>query len=97
MRALLSVPGHVLFAALWAYPLGWSKFASHAPGGLTLGRGLLLSMLGHGLFNVFAINAAWGTIPLLILVYLLWRRFLRHSQRAADASPHQPGEGGQEP
>lgn len=63
-RALLSVPGHALWAALWGYALGQAKFRQE-PGGTRLVIGaLLLAMLSHALFNF----GCSGGVTLLLLV-----------------------------
>lgn len=84
MRALLSVPGHFLFAVIMGYFLGMAKFNPQKRG-----KYLLLSyacpVLAHGLFDYLLMlssafsenNLEWmGTLLLLVFIYLdikMWK------------------------
>lgn len=84
MRALLSVPGHFLFAVIMGYFLGMAKFNPQKRG-----KYLLLSyacpVFAHGLFDYLLMlssafsenNLEWmGTLLLLVFIYLdikMWK------------------------
>ncbi len=65
MRALLSIPGHFLFSALWGYAAGTVKFRLRK--GVTLGAGLITAILLHAGFNFTATLSALGTIIFIII------------------------------
>lgn len=84
MRALLSVPGHFLFAVIMGYFLGMAKFN---PGEKSkyLILSLVCPMLAHGLFDYLLMlssafnenNLGWmGTLLFIIFIYLdvkMWK------------------------
>lgn len=72
-RAFFSVPGHVLFSAMWGYALGAAKF-THDPARahIFVRRGLILSMILHGLFNS-VINFPLALSFLLAFMFVAWR------------------------
>lgn len=72
-RGLLSVPGHALFASFWGYALGIAKFSPPERAGKLIRNGLLLSMLGHGLFNALLVTSPSLAIGVLILIPILWQ------------------------
>lgn len=84
VRALLSVPGHFLFAVIMGYFLGMAKFKPQKRNKyLTLS--LVCPMLAHGLFDYLLMlssafsenNIEWmGTILFLVFIYLdikMWK------------------------
>lgn len=85
-RALLSVPGHVLFSSLWGYALGRAKFQPRELRARTIVLGLLLSMLGHALFNLFLIVGLSFVLFFLLLPYL-WKRLNRNVDDLLAGSP----------
>ena len=72
VRALISVPGHVLFSAMWGYALGRARFlpASQRPA-IILG-GLVLAMASHALFNLLLYDTIGFALLVLIVVPVLW-------------------------
>lgn len=76
LRALLSIPGHFLFSALWGYAAGVIKFRLHRS--ITLGAGLLGAILLHSAFNFTASISALGSSLFIIAVSVYaWVRFAR--------------------
>lgn len=90
LRALLSVPAHMLFASLWSYPMGLAKFMSKNKGERIIRNGLIASMIAHGLFNFLVMTFAWGLIGVMILVVLLALRLRQKLVHVHDISPHHP-------
>ena len=81
VRALLTVPGHALWSALWGYAMGRpaegaSRFA--------VARAWVLAVVLHGLFNLMLINFPPGAAGMLVLVPLTWRLVSRRIVRAGD-------------
>ncbi len=89
-RALLSVPGHVLFSAAWGFALGITKFMDESSKGWIYVRaGLVISIISHGLFN-FLCMAPWGAFLLLIFMYSSGRMVKKQILTALMNSPHAP-------
>lgn len=86
VRAFLSVPGHVLFSAMWGYALGQSKFLSPARGSVLVFSGLVLAIAAHGLFNFLLFSDLGFAFLVLILVPLLWIMVDRRIRRALGQS-----------
>lgn len=68
LRALLSIPGHFLFSALWGYAAGTVKFRLR--GRVTLGAGLLAAIFLHAGFNFTATLSSIGTIVFIVIFSL---------------------------
>ena len=92
VRALLSVPGHALFGAVWGYALGWAKFSEPKHGRKLVVRGLLLAIVLHGVFNFLLVQPypALKAVGMLILVSVMWRLTHRRIAKALAGSPHVP-------
>lgn len=77
LRAILAIPGHLVFAAFWGYQLGRKKFGL---GGNVL-QGLALAAFAHGLYDALLMaNVPWlgfMVVPLLIALLVIFRRQLR--------------------
>ena len=73
LRALLSVPGHVLFSSMWGYALGWGKFVNKNARYHFLIQGYLLAITFHSVFNFLAILPSYGSLLLLLFVPVLWK------------------------
>lgn len=73
VRAVLSVPGHALFAIMWGYALGHAKFMpqSQKRTGVIFG-GLLLAMFFHGVFNFLVLTSIGTALLIFLVVPLLW-------------------------
>lgn len=93
MRALLSVPGHFLFAVIMGYFLSLAKFSDRNTG-LYLFLSFALAALAHGLFDWLLmvsgyINAYAGgiiTIAFIILDVVLWKVAIRYINRHRENS-----------
>lgn len=97
MRALLSVPGHFLFAVIMGYFLGMAKFRPEQSSKyLTLS--LVCPMLAHGLFDYLLMlssafsenDLGWiGTILFVLFIYLdlkMWKIGVRHIAKMQENS-----------
>lgn len=69
LRGLLSVPGHVLFSAMWGAALGMAKFMPGDSGKMLIWKGIFFSMLAHALFNYLILQSVLG-LGLLVLVVI---------------------------
>jgi RsiW-degrading membrane proteinase PrsW (M82 family) len=93
LRALLSVPAHALFAAMWGYALGIAKCRAVRLRWLVVINGVVTAIVLHGAFNAIA-YVGGDPIPLagmaafLLLTWLMWRMALRRMRKALDVSPH---------
>jgi RsiW-degrading membrane proteinase PrsW (M82 family) len=96
VRALLSVPGHVLFSSVWGAALGRAKFMSDPSAARRLIQsGLIGAMILHGLFNFSASLSVqdpvliWvSLLGLITLNVLAWVRIRQRMQEALLDSPH---------
>lgn len=72
-RAILSVPGHALFAVFWGYALGIAKFRPPGKKSTVVAAGLILAIGVHGVFNYFLEQSYTGlALLLLILLPVVW-------------------------
>lgn len=88
VRAIFSVPGHALFAAVWGYALGRAKFtAAEERQGLVL-QGLILGMALHGIFNFLLFSAEFVAYAMVVFVLILipglWILANRNIRQALD-------------
>jgi RsiW-degrading membrane proteinase PrsW (M82 family) len=88
LRALFSVPGHVLFSSLWGYALGRAKFSEEESRRKLIVKGLLLAMLMHGLFNYLASTGPVFSLGMLVFLFFAWRMVHRKISGALADSPH---------
>jgi RsiW-degrading membrane proteinase PrsW (M82 family) len=73
VRAVLSVPGHALFAVFWGYALGIAKFRPPGKKSTVVAAGLILAIGVHGVFNYFLEQSYTGlALLLLILLPVVW-------------------------
>lgn len=89
MRALLSVPGHFLFAVIMGYFLGMAKFRPEQRRKYMM-LSLVCPMLAHGLFDYLLMlssafsenNLEWmGTLLFIVFLYLdvkMWKIGVKH-------------------
>lgn len=97
MRALLSVPGHFLFAVIMGYYLGLAKFkVKERNKFLTLS--ILFPIIAHGLFDyllmlsaAFAeMNMEWlGILLYILFIYLdikMWKICIKHIKKMQEES-----------
>ena len=88
LRALLSVPGHVLFSSAWGYALGRAKFSEEGSRRKLIVKGLSLAMLMHGLFNFLASTGPVFSLGMLVFLFVAWRMVHRRIAAALADSPH---------
>lgn len=88
LRAILSVPGHVLFSSMWGYTLGLSKFAPTKFRHKMILQGLILSVVVHGVFNFFATISAIFAVGMLGFIFFLWKMVNQRIRRAFRISQH---------
>lgn len=88
LRAILSVPGHLLFSSMWGFTLGWTKFLSPRRTFPLAIRGLILASVCHGFFNFLLVAGSFGSLFLLIFIPLLWMLLNRRIVDMITRSPH---------
>ena len=87
-RAVLSIPGHVIFSAMWGYALGITKcviYPRHT--NAYISTGIVLSIILHSVFNLLL------TVPLAVLFIFLymiyaWKMVNLRIRTALQNSPH---------
>lgn len=82
VRALLTVPGHALWSAMWGYALGAAEKSPGGRGRYNVIRAWTLAVVLHGLFNLMLINFPPGALGMLVLVPVTWRLVYRRIERA---------------
>jgi Predicted membrane protein len=97
MRALLSVPGHFLFAVIMGYFLGMAKFRPEQRRKYMM-LSLVCPMLAHGLFDYLLMlssafsenNLEWmGTLLFIVFLYLdvkMWKIGVKHIAKMQEES-----------
>ncbi|MBC6493162.1 PrsW family intramembrane metalloprotease [Flavihumibacter stibioxidans] len=95
LRMFLSVPAHATFGVLMGYYLGLAKFTHDRHSKQLMVRGLLLSVLFHGLFDLFlfvqaddGITQKWSSgflfgsaiLSYLVAVRLSWQAIRMHQE-----------------
>lgn len=97
MRALLSVPGHFLFAVIMGYFLGMAKFRPEQRRKYMI-LSLVCPMLAHGLFDYLLMlssafsenNLEWmGTLLFIVFLYLdvkMWKIGVKHIAKMQEES-----------
>lgn len=97
MRALLSVPGHFLFAVIMGYYLGLAKFKKEGKTKFLI-LSILFPILAHGLFDYMLMlssafaeqNIEWlGLLLYILFIYLdvkLWKICLKHIKKMQEES-----------
>ena len=88
VRAIFSVPGHALFAAVWGFALGSAKFSTADRRPAIILRGLLLGMALHGIFNFLLFSAEVVAYAMAVFILVLtpgrWILANRNIRRALD-------------
>lgn len=89
IRAVLSVPGHALYACLWGYALGYARFSDeqHVSPLYPL-VGLGLAIIAHSLFNTAAVFAPVIGFALVLVVVALWEMAEPRIVKSLLRSPH---------
>lgn len=83
IRGLFSNLAHVVFSALWGYPLALTKLGKLKPKYLTW-FGLLAAIVAHGIFDFLLFtNTAftWLVIPFFLGMVVLFIFMMRHANR----------------
>jgi hypothetical protein len=88
LRAIASVPGHMIFSCVWGYALGTAKFrpgSARRPGIIA---GLSGAIVLHGIFNFsLEVYEVAGLLFILILVIPLGLLYTRENIKNAHADP----------
>jgi RsiW-degrading membrane proteinase PrsW (M82 family) len=90
IRALISVPAHVLFSAMWGYSLGKARFIQPEKRPGVIAAGLILAMASHALFNLLLYDAIGFAVLILIVVPLLWFAIQKRIDQALLTSIYRP-------
>jgi protease PrsW len=90
VRAVLSVPGHVLFSAMWGYSLGKARFIPKEKRPGVIAAGLILAMASHALFNLLLFDAIGFAVLVLVVVPLLWFSVQKRIDQALLSSIYRP-------
>jgi protease PrsW len=74
IRAIASVPGHVIFACIWGFALGTAKFRPSTERRVIILTGLIGGMLLHGIFNfsLEVLQVAGFILILVVIIPLGW-------------------------
>ncbi len=90
LRGMFSNLAHVLFSALWGYPLALSKLGIISKTWLWLG--LIGAISAHGLFDFLFFTDSvftWLVIPFFLAMVVFFILMLRHSNRISQFNPDQ--------
>lgn len=90
LRALISVPGHVLFSAMWGYSLGKARFIPQEQRTGVIATGLILAMAFHALFNLLLFDAIGFAVLILVVVPVLWFSVQKKIDQALLSSGYRP-------
>lgn len=90
LRALISVPGHVLFSAMWGYSLGKARFIPQEQRTGVIATGLILAMAFHALFNLLLYDAIGFAVLILVVVPVLWFSVQKKIDQALLSSGYRP-------
>ena len=72
-RAILSVPGHALFAVFWGFALGIAKFRPPGKKAAVVVAGLIIAIGVHGFFNLLLEQSYSGLAVLFLLILpVIW-------------------------
>jgi RsiW-degrading membrane proteinase PrsW (M82 family)/ribosomal protein L40E len=87
LRGLFSTVAHVLFSAMWGYPLGVNKVKPHGARG-RVWLGLILAMIAHGLFDFLLFTQDLWSIAAIPFFFASGAVFLLLLRRARRLSPY---------
>ncbi len=90
LRALISVPGHVLFSAMWGYSLGKARFLPQEQRTGVIATGLILAIAFHALFNLLLYDAIGFAVLILVVVPVLWFSVQKKINQALLSSGYRP-------
>jgi RsiW-degrading membrane proteinase PrsW (M82 family) len=86
LRAVLSVPGHALWASIMGYSLGIAKFGNPQDAPKIIITGLAGAIVFHGLFNYFLTDFLGFALLVLIVIPFLWWLFHQNLRDALNKS-----------
>jgi RsiW-degrading membrane proteinase PrsW (M82 family) len=88
LRAIASVPGHMIFSCIWGYALGIAKFRPASARGPVIIAGLAGSIVLHGIFNFsLEVYEVAGLVFILVLIIPLGLWYTRRNILMAHADP----------
>ena len=90
VRALLTVPGHVIFSLMWGEALGIAKFARPERRAALIRNGLLLAIGVHAAFNFLVTAVPTVSLVMLGAAVFAWRVTHKKIEDALADSPHEP-------
>jgi len=88
VRAVASVPGHVIFSCIWGFALGTAKFRPASGRKWIILPALSMAMLLHGIFN-FSLGywEGWGLLLILVVIVPFGWWMTCRNIRSAHADP----------
>ncbi|MDD1696109.1 MAG: PrsW family glutamic-type intramembrane protease [Methanoregula sp.] len=88
LRAVASVPGHMIFSCIWGFALGTAKFREGSARGSIIIAGLAGAIVLHGIFNFsLEVYEGAGLVFILVLVIPLGLWYTRQNIKKAHADP----------
>jgi RsiW-degrading membrane proteinase PrsW (M82 family) len=87
VRAILSVPAHVLFSVMWGFALGVSQGGFPGRHDPIVFWGLCLAVGAHSLFNLLLVSGTGIPVLVLFLVPFLWVVTMNRIRDAIALSP----------
>lgn len=88
LRGMFSNLAHVLFSALWGYPLALTKLGIKSK--MWVWLGLIAAIAAHGLFDFLFFTESvftWLVIPFFLAMIVVFILMLRHSNRVSQFNP----------
>lgn len=87
-RAVMSVPGHVLFSAMWGYALGVTKCILYPRRtNAYISTGVVMSIILHSVFNLL-LTVPLAVIFIFIYMIYIWKMLNIRIKTALKNSPH---------
>jgi len=92
LRAIASVPGHMIFSCVWGFAMGTAKFRGASAGRPIIIAGLAGAIVLHGIFNFsLEVYDVAGLFFVLVLVIPLGLWYTRENIKKAHAYPASAG------
>ena len=92
IRAIVTIPWHAIFAAMWGYAYSLVKFNKKLEKKHILFRWLVLGMGLHAGLNFLTQVQIWGTVGMIGLVVLMWVLFGKRVRKALETRTEHPGD-----
>ena len=86
-RAILAVPGHVLFSSLWGSALGRAKFSPAERRAGMVAPAVALAIVAHGLWNSICFVPGAASLILQVFTVVLWVLFASNVRQLLGRSP----------